>query len=50
MFGENLAVIANFSDNSVSYDNTEIPGKSVLINDGGDMQIYTPGKKSKENL
>lgn len=50
VFGENLAVIANFSDNSVSYDNTEIPGKSVLINDGGDMQIYTPGKKSKENL
>ncbi|MGE7624202.1 glycoside hydrolase [Viridibacillus sp. NPDC096237] len=43
-YGEDLSVIANFSEDETIAQGEKIPGKSVLIIDGKDKSIYTPKK------
>ncbi|MBS4929857.1 MAG: molecular chaperone GroEL [Clostridiales bacterium] len=42
VYGDNLLAIANFSDVPYSYDENEIPAHSVLIEESGQIMIYTP--------
>ena len=41
-YGDDLKVIANFSDKSVNIEGNEIKGKSLIIFDGNNKTIYTP--------
>ena len=41
-YGEQLIAVANFTDAEFQYENHNIPGHSVLINQNGKNVIYTP--------
>lgn len=42
VYGEDLAAVANFSDQAFVYQNTEIPPHSVWMNEEGRPLVYTP--------
>lgn len=41
-YGDDLKVIANFSNKTVKIENREIKGKSLIIMDGNKVEEYTP--------
>lgn len=47
-YGDNMVVVANFSDKGYSYNEQEIPAHSLLLSVDGETSIYTPdgGKES----
>lgn len=42
VYGENIAAVANFSDEAYEFEGNSIPGYSVRIQIGGKSTIYTP--------
>lgn len=44
-FGDNLKVVANFSDNEYKYDNDIIKSNSLIIYEGSKKVNYTPDNK-----
>ncbi|WP_422661296.1 glycoside hydrolase [Paenibacillus sp. EC2-1] len=43
-YGEELSVVANFSEDEFNFQGSKIPGKSLLIIDGDNKTIYSPAK------
>lgn len=48
-YGDEISVIANFSDEAYQYESQEIPAHSLLIREGENNSIYTPDYQSESS-